>query len=148
MSRQNIIKALKSGCRKVFIPDGVDAIYIYGSILRGKLRSDSDIDIAMLAHHNIDAIERLGLIACVETIFTDILKSMGFQHEVNVLDMRGKYMSLQLLYEVITKGVCVYEKSDGDRQEFENLIKGEYFDFVPFLMSLRKRKYGFIYQKD
>jgi len=147
MSKQNIIKALKSGCKNVFIPDGVDAIYIYGSILRGKLRSDSDIDIAMLARYNIDAMERLGLIACVETIFTDILKSMGFQHEVNVLDMKGKYVSLQLLYEVLTKGVCVYEKSHGDRQEFENSIKGEYFDFVPFLMSLRKRKYGFIYQK-
>jgi len=147
MNKQDVIKSLKSRLKDISVPEGVSAIYIYGSILRGNIRSDSDIDISMLARHNIDAMERLGLIAHVDAIFTNIFKSIGFHHEVSVLDMKGKYVSLQLLYEVITKGVCVYEKSHEERQEFENAVKGEYFDFVPFLTSLRQRKYGFIYQE-
>lgn len=142
-----MIDLLNSKLKGIFTPEGVVAIYIYGSILKGKVREDSDIDIAMLTHHDVDAMERLGLIARIEAIFTSIFKSIGFYHEVRVLDMRSKYVSLQLLYEVITKGACVYEKSHNERREFENIIKGECYDFVPFLMSLRKRKYGFIYQK-
>jgi len=34
-----------------------------------------------------------------------------------------------------------------ERIEFENTVKGEYFDFKSFLQHLRKKKYGHIHQE-
>lgn len=132
---------------EISMPEGITAIYIYGSILKGKLRSDSDIDIAMLPSYGINNLEKLQLISKIESIFTSFFKSMGHNREVSVLDMRGRYVSLQLLYKIITEGMPVYEKDVLQRLEFENAIKREYFDFKPYLMHLRERKYGDLLQK-
>ena len=43
--------------------------------------------------------------------------------------------------------MLLYENNKGERLEFENALKGEYFDFVPFLESLRKKRYGDIFQE-
>jgi len=145
MKTDHVIKSLERGLETVAVPENIAALYIYGSLIKGKLRSDSDIDIAMLTFHDVEDMERLALIANIEALFTNMFTSTGLHHEVSVFDMRSKYASLQLLNEVVTKGICVYERMRDERLEFENIIKGEYFDFVPFLRSLRKRKYGFIY---
>lgn len=148
MKKQNLIKILKRKLESNNIDKRIVALYLYGSIISGKrLRNDSDIDIAMLVSHETGNMERVGLISKIEELFTNIFISLGINNQISVLDMRSKYASLQLLYEVITKGVCIYEREYYERLEFENLVKREYFDFVPFLKKLRQVKYGFIYPK-
>jgi hypothetical protein len=61
--------------------------------------------------------------------------------------MRGKYVSLQLLYTIITEGKLLYESAHKERIYFEHALKREYFDFIPYLLLLRKRKYGDLYKK-
>lgn len=136
---------LKSGLRD--IPSGLIALYLYGSILKGRLRGDSDIDIAMLADHRIAPEERLRLIAEVEAIFGKLLRAMGFSQDISVLDMRAPYVSIELLYKIIIEGLCIYERSHDERLEYEATVKAEYFDFMPFIMALRKKRYGIDYQK-
>lgn len=148
MKEQNLIKALKRKLESKNIDRRIVALYLYGSIISGKkLRDDSDIDIAMLVSHKTSGVERVALISEIEELFTNIFISLGINNQISILDMRSKYASLQLLYEVITKGACIYERAYYERLEFENIVKREYFDFAPFLKKLRQVKYGFIYSK-
>jgi predicted nucleotidyltransferase len=117
------------------IPKEIIALYLYGSLTTGKLREESDIDVAFLPSHKTSEKERLILIAQVEGIIEKLFREAGALREVSVLDLRGKYVSLFLQYKVITEGILIYEKNILERLEFENAVKGEYFDFVPYPRS-------------
>lgn len=58
--------------------------------------------------------------------------------------MRGKYVSIKLLFNIIQKGRCIYEKSQDEHLEFKNFVTREYFDLKPFLYKLRMEKYGIV----
>jgi len=147
MGSQGLIQLLKSKLKELSLSERIVAIYAYGSIVKGRLRNDSDIDIAMLPSFETDVFEKLQLISKVDAIITSATKSSGIDKEVSVLDMRGKYVSLQLLYKIITEGIMIYESDPIDRINYENAVKREYFDFIPYLLYLRKRKYGDLYKK-
>jgi predicted nucleotidyltransferase len=124
------------------IPEGIVAIYLYGSTITGKLRAESDIDIAILPLHNIADEEKLVLIAKIEGVFTKMLKGKGILREVSIVDLRGRFIPLTLQYKILTEGILLYERNAIERVEFENALKREYFDFIPYLEYLRERKYG------
>lgn len=147
MSFRTSISLLKSRLKEIPVPERVIAIYAYGSVLKGPLRADSDVDIAILPSFDVDDFEKLRLISEIEGIVASSLKGIGLEREVSVLDMRGRYVSLSLLYKVITEGALIYESEISQRLEFENAVKREFFDFEPYLKYLRKRKYGDILQK-
>jgi len=142
-----MMDVLLSEIKEIAVPDGIIALYAYGSIVHGKLRNDSDIDIAILPSYDTNDFERLQLLSKGGAIITSALKSMGIRREVSVLDMRGKYVSLQLLYRIITEGKLLYESAHKERIYFEHAIKREYFDFIPYLLFLRKRNHGDLYKK-
>lgn len=142
-----VINSLKMKLLDITIPEGVEAIYLYGSIVKNRVRADSDIDVAMLPSYGIDDFEKLELISKIQSIFASLFLKEGFKQEVSVLDLRGKYSSFQLLYKVITAGVLVFERDRLQRLDFENAVKREYFDFEPFLRLLRKEKHGTLFQK-
>jgi len=144
---KRVINSLKTNLSDITIPEGIEAVYLYGSIVKNRVRADSDIDVAILPSPRIDDFERLELISKIQSIFTSLFLKIGFKQDVSVLDLRGKYSSLQLLYKVITEGLLVFERDISQRLEFENAVKREYFDFVPFLRLLRKEKYGTLFQK-
>ena len=142
-----VINSLKMKLLDITIPEGVEAIYLYGSIVKNRVRADSDIDVAMLPSYGIDDFEKLELISKIQSIFASLFLNAGFKQEISILDLRGKYSSLQLLYKVITAGVLVFERDRLERLDFENAVKREYFDFEPFLRLLRKEKHGDLFQK-
>jgi predicted nucleotidyltransferase len=129
------------------MPNEIVAIYVYGSFVQGKLRDDSDVDIAVLPSFETNDFDRLQLISKTAAIVASVLNSIGIHKEVSILDMRGKYVSLQLLYKIITEGIMIYQSSLTERIYFEQTVKREYFDFIPYVISLRKRKYGDLYKK-
>ncbi len=142
-----LIHSLKSNLSTLTIPVDVKAIYLYGSMVSGRIRKDSDLDVAILLSHKLNHFRRLELISKIESIFTSCLVESGLKQEVSVLDLRGKYVSFQLQYRVLTEGILVFERDPSQRLEFENAVKREYFDFLPFLKFLRKAKYGNLSQK-
>lgn len=129
------------------LPDGLIAIYLYGSSVRGKLRAESDIDIAILPSHKTTDEQRLILISQVEGAIAKLLKENGIQRDISIVNLRDKFLSLTLQYKIITSGFLLYERESTERLEFENYVKREYFDFAPYLSQLRKRKYGSLYTK-
>ncbi len=129
------------------LPEGLVAIYLYGSSMTGRLRVESDIDIAILPSYQTSGDERLILISKVESIIAKLLGEKGIRREISIVNLRDKFLSLTLQYKIITEGLLLYEKEPTERVEFENAVKREYFDFAPYLSQLRKRKYGDLYSK-
>jgi predicted nucleotidyltransferase len=147
MQVNEILRKVRSENISRPIPKEIVALYLYGSSVTGKLRNESDIDIAFLPSHKTTKEERLIIVAKVEGFIEKLLRKMGISREISVLDLREKYVSVSLQYKVITEGILIYEKDALERLEFENIVKSEYFDFVPYLRLLRKRKYGHLLQK-
>lgn len=147
MMHHAIANILTSRLNQYLVPEGIVAIYLYGSAIKGELREDSDIDLAILPSYDFNDMERLELISKVEGAVTSILRESGMKYEISVVDMRGRYTSLMLQYKIVTEGIRVYEADPVQRIEFENALKGEYFDFQPYISSLRRKKYGGILQK-
>ncbi len=87
----------------------------------------------MLPSFETNDFEKLQLISKVGAIITSVIKSIGIDREVSVLDMRGRYVSLQLLYKIITKGALIHDSDPLQRADFENAVKREYFDFEPYI---------------
>jgi len=137
-----MIENLMDKLKESEVPEGVIALYLYGSFIKGRLREDSDIDIAVLTEHFMEPEKRLILISEIEDLFSRIFNALGFSHNVNIMDMRSRYASIELLYKIVREGLCIYERSVEDKIEFENVIKKEYLDFYPFLRHLREKRYG------
>jgi len=97
--------------------------------------------------HNTTGEERLILIAKIEGIVSKILKQKGIFREVSVADLRGRFIPITLQYKIVTEGMLLYEKDAIERYEFENAVKREYFDFMPYLEYLREKKYGYLRSK-
>ena len=147
MKIANLVQKLKSKNFSAFIPEGITAIYLYGSSISGRLREESDIDIAILPLHDTTGEERLVLIAKIEAIVSKILKEEGISKEVSIADLRGRFIPITLQYKIVTEGTLLYEKDAIERSEFENAVKREFFDFIPYLEYLREKKYGYLRSK-
>jgi len=147
MQVRDILRKLRSKTISPPVPKEIIALYLYGSSVTGKLREESDIDIAFLPSHKTTEEKRLIIIARVEDLIEKLLREISISREISVLNLRDKYVSLSLQYKVITEGILIYEKDTFERLEFENAVKREYFDFIPYLRSLRKRKYGNLLEK-
>ena len=147
MKIMDLVQKLKSKNLAAFMPEGITAIYLYGSSISGRLREESDIDIAILPLHDTTGEERLVLIAKIEAIVSKILKENGISREVSIADLRGRFIPITLQYRIVTEGILLYERDRVERFEFENAVKREYFDFIPYLEYLREKKYGHIHPK-
>jgi predicted nucleotidyltransferase len=143
MQIADILRKVKS----MDIPEGVVAIYLFGSSVNGKMRDESDIDIAFLPSFKTTLDERLILISKVEGTVAKLLSEKGIRREISVVDLRGKFIALTLQRKIIAEGILLYEKDIMERVEFENTIKREYYDFAPYLNLLRARKYGHLHSK-
>lgn len=142
-----LIELLRERVKTQNFSDGIVALYIYGSILKGTLRKESDIDVGMLPSYKVSMNDRLNLIARVEALVQSILKDSGYNNEISVLDMRGKYTSIPLLFHIITEGALIYDTNKEERVNFENAVKGEYFDLKPYIISLTEEKYEKLLEK-
>ncbi len=93
----------------------LQAVYQFGSQVRGDARPGSDIDLAVLAHHHIPA-ERLFALA------QDMAVSLG--RDVDLLDLRGA--STVMRAQVIATGQCLASLNDQARAEFEMYAFSDY----------------------
>jgi len=143
----DLLQKSKSKNLAASIPEKIAAIYLYGSSISGRLREESDIDIAILPLHDTTGEERLVLIAKIEAIVSKILKENGISREVSIADLRGRFIPITLQYKIVTEGILLYQRDAVERSEFENAVKREYFDFIPYLEYLREKIYGHIRPK-
>ncbi len=100
----------------------VIAVYLFGSISKGKTKETSDIDLGLLMEENFDFLEhfdyKLRLIKDLEEI-TSRRVDVIFINKVDPI----------LQYHIRKYGEIIFERDKGKRIEYEVLARKRYFDF-------------------
>lgn len=91
------------------------AVYLFGSAAAGRLRDESDIDLAVLADRPLASSERLDLSArCARLLSRD----------VDLVDLYGA--SPVLLFQVLEGGQVLYRRDDTELAHFETTALARY----------------------
>jgi len=110
-------------------PDGMAAVYLFGSVARGQARADSDVDVAVL--YKADPPRTLeGLPLALED---DLERLLGRPVDVVALNRAP----VDLVHRVLLDGILVLETDRPARIAFEVKSRNEYFDLLPVLHRYR-----------
>ena len=113
-------------------PDGVIAVYLFGSFARGSERPESDVDIAVLyADPPAKTFDELPL-----ALEERLESRLGRQVEVVVLN----HASADLIHHVLKDGRLLIDLAPSSRIQFEVRARNEYFDLQPILHRYRRTK--------
>jgi predicted nucleotidyltransferase len=113
-------------------------VYVFGSFARNQERAKSDIDLAFLVdqeRYRKDAFE-----ATVPAHMIAGKMGMKLNRVVDVTILNSA--SLEMAYEIISAGECLFEIDPEERLQYELKVKGMYFDFRPFIDELRRERLG------
>ena len=113
-------------------------VYVFGSFARNQERAKSDIDLAFLvdpARYRMDAFEAT---APVHMIAGKMGMKLDRVVDVTILNSA----SLEIAYEIVAGGECLFESDPELRIQYELKVKGMHFDFQPFISELRAKRIG------
>lgn len=105
----------------------VETAYLFGSRARGDARSDSDLDLAILAPTPIEPLQRLQL----QREMTALLDC-----DVDLVDLRHASSVLRL--EVVKSGVRLFQRNPDCTLDFEARVLGDYADLLEATADLRE----------
>ena len=125
-------KQIAEGQSRTFIV----AVYLFGSCLGSDRREASDIDLAFLLDEESYKSDPIEAMSPAHLIAAHV--GVKFDKETDVTILNSS--SLEIAYEVVTTGKCLFELDPDMRMEYELKIKGMYFDFKPFLEDLRSKR--------
>ncbi|MEO0115204.1 MAG: nucleotidyltransferase domain-containing protein [candidate division WOR-3 bacterium] len=97
------------------------AAYIFGSLITGKVRKGSDIDIALICQENLIKNQLTYRIA----IITDLMSLLKRKVDVVILNS----VNLLLRAQVFQKGLLIYESDSKERVSFQAKSMGLYYDY-------------------
>lgn len=117
--------------------DTILLAYLFGSALNKKLETASDIDLAFLLKPHEYQRDPIHTSYPAHRFASDIGLKFNKKTDVAILNSS----SLEMAYAIVTNGRCIYECDVDTRFEYEAKIRGMYFDFKPFLMDLREKRY-------
>jgi predicted nucleotidyltransferase len=112
------------------------SVYLFGSILKGNAGKASDIDLAFLLDEKEYKSDPIITMSPAHLIAAHVGVEFNKETDVTILNSS----SLEIAYEVVTSGKCLFEWDPDMRMEYELKIKGMYFDFKPFLEDLRSKR--------
>lgn len=113
----------------------ISVVYLFGSCLSGLERRESDLDLAFLLDQTAYKEDPFVAAAPAYHVATDL--GMVLERETDVTILNAS--SLEIAYEIITSGKCLFETQDDRRLQYEIALRGMYFDFKPFLDDLRSK---------
>jgi predicted nucleotidyltransferase len=116
--------------QKIFVlyPE-IKIAYLYGSAAKNRLRSDSDIDIAVSVQRPLSIDERLNIINSL---------SKGLGREIDLVDLSTTHGLL--LYEIMTKGKLILCKNTPLKTELMKEVVYFAEDFLPQIEDFLERK--------
>lgn len=112
--------------------EGLDAVYLYGSVARGDSREDSDVDLGLLCSESADR----GFFGVRSRLEDDLEHLLGRSVQAVVLDTA----SPDFVHRVLRDGVLMYERDPSSRIRFEVSARREYLDLLPVLREYRRVK--------
>jgi predicted nucleotidyltransferase len=107
--------------------------YVFGSFAARRAGPKSDLDLAFLLDEG--AYREDPFEAGSPAFLAATEAGMRFKVQTDVTILNGA--SLEMAYEIVVTGRCLYSRDDDERLEYETVVKGMYFDFRPFLVELR-----------
>ena len=110
----------------------ISAVYLFGSVVKGKNRKNSDIDIGVLFDEGIDPIQRFEYKLDIANELEDLL---GKKTDVVDLESAGLFFIKQFL----SNKKLILENDLHRRVEFEVKSRREYFDMLPFYRLYHKQ---------
>ena len=113
---------------------GITAVYLFGSCATGESTGSSDVDLAFLFEEKFYRTDPLEAFSDATLIAAKLSSELNKKTDVVVLNSA----SLELAYEVISTGTCIYEADPDLRVTYEAKTIGLWFDFKPFIEQLRK----------
>ncbi|MFH1985719.1 MAG: nucleotidyltransferase domain-containing protein [Pseudomonadota bacterium] len=116
--------------------DQIVATYLFGSSASGTHKQSSDVDLAFLVDERVYASDPVVAISPAYSVATKIAMSLDKETDVTILNGA----SIEMAYEVISSGRCLYEIDQDQRLAYESKIRGLYFDFMPFIEKLRSER--------
>jgi predicted nucleotidyltransferase len=118
-------------------PEGhFTAIYLFGSYARGEERLKSDIDLAFLVDREAYRKDAFDATAPAHMIAGRMALKLDRVVDVTILNSS----SLEIAYEIVTSGECLFELDPELRLEYELKVRGMYIDFQPFITELRAKR--------
>jgi len=131
----NITKFLRKQTAEMQGETSIVSGYLFGSILEGNAGKTSDIDLAFLLDENAYKSDPINAMSPAHLIAAKVGLQLDRETDVTILNSA----SLEIAYEVVTTGKCIFEIDPDLRMGYEIKIKGMYFDFRPFLEELRAK---------
>ena len=131
----NIAKFLRKQIAEMRRETSIVSVYIFGSFLKGNAGKASDIDLAFLLDEKEYKSDPIITMSPAHLIAAHVGVEFNKETDVTILNSS----SLEIAYEVVATGKCLFEIDPDLRMEYEIKIKGMYFDFRPFLEELRAK---------
>lgn len=96
----------------------VFGVYALGSFVKGKIHQESDFDLAVVVKNTAKI--------TVSQIY-DLLSDIKFPRDLD-LSIVDKSSSPLFLFQAVSKGSCIYFKSEIERIKFETFVAKNYYD--------------------
>ena len=105
----------------------IQAVYVFGSVATGKIKSESDLDLGIVSHSPSLRERKL-------EILTDLAKNGFCEVDLVFLDVED----IVLRFEIVKHNKVIYQTTDFDKGEYYSRILRQYFDFLPYLKVQRE----------
>ncbi|MEI6892125.1 MAG: nucleotidyltransferase domain-containing protein [Pontiella sp.] len=130
-----LVSEIESKAKEVLcgVP-GLKLAMLHGSVATGMMRTDSDVDLALLFDHPLDAEQKMLLISQLES---------ELKREVDLVDLFS--LSGTILKQVLRKGRVLIETQPGARSELIRKMIYNQTDMMPYVTrTLIERQQRFI----
>lgn len=107
----------------------IQAVYLFGSAVTGRLHAESDLDLAIVPRPGADELPRLD-------ILTDLARAGFCRVDLVILDTND----IVLKHEVVCHNRVIYQTEDFDRGAYFSRIVRQFLDFRPYL-DVQRRAY-------
>lgn len=130
-TRDELVLSLRQALASLLQHQPVSLAYLYGSAVTGQATPFSDVDIGLVIDETLTPRDRLKLILRLQVDLSDCCDIPNA--DVRILNdaplvFRGR---------VVSGGVLLYARDEGERIEFETNTRVEYFDYLPIHRRLQ-----------
>ncbi len=128
---ESLVSALRSVMPQILDPFPVVLAYFHGSAARGQATPWSDVDIALVIDDGVPYTAQSRLMRRVQTELDEMCQIANA--DVRVINEA----SIVFQGRIVTDGILIYARNDGERVAYESAMRQRYFDFLPIHRELQ-----------
>ena len=117
--------------KEYFLADeNAAAVYLFGSTVKGRDRTNSDIDLAVLFYPHLDKEERFSAKLEMAVELTEMAGAQGYKARFDVVDLNSA--NLFFIHQLMKNKQLIIDKDPHYRVEFEVAYRRNFFDLQGF----------------